>query len=77
MTSSMGRAFSILLLLSFSLFVNLSNPVNANINGDQGVGTIIDDDGTQPKTVSFQDGVDGYTGGRDTKIKAYYSIYIK
>src|SRR5574341_2123441 len=49
--------------------VNLSNAVNATIGDNQGIGTITNDDGVQPPvTVSFQDGVGGYTGTRDTKL---------
>jgi hypothetical protein len=49
--------------------VNLSNAVNATIGDPQGTGTINNDDGVQPPvTVSFQDGVSGYTGTRDTKL---------
>ncbi|MCI0692430.1 hypothetical protein L0337_10560, partial [candidate division KSB1 bacterium] len=52
-----------------TFFVNLSNAVNATIGNDQGTGTITNDDGLQqPVTVSFQDGVGGYTGTRDTKL---------
>jgi hypothetical protein len=51
--------------------VDLSNPVNATLSDNQGVGTIMDDDGgVQPVTVSFQDGVNGYSGTRDTKMKS-------
>jgi hypothetical protein len=50
--------------------VDLSNAVNATIGDSLGTGTIIDDDGTGPVTVSFQDGIDGYTGTRDTKMKS-------
>jgi hypothetical protein len=50
--------------------VDLSNPVNATIGDNQGTGTIIDDDDTGPVTVSFQDGVNGYTGMRGTKMKS-------
>ena len=48
--------------------VNLSNAINANIVDNQGNGTILNDDGTQPITVSFQDGVNAYNGTRDTKL---------
>ncbi|MCI0698403.1 DNRLRE domain-containing protein, partial [candidate division KSB1 bacterium] len=52
-----------------TFFVNLSNAVNATIGDNQGTGTISNDDGAQPPvTVSFQDGVGGYTGTRDTKL---------
>jgi hypothetical protein len=53
-----------------TFFVDLSNAVNATIGDSLGTGTIIDDDGTGPVTVSFQDGIDGYTGTRDTKMKS-------
>ncbi|MFB3077654.1 MAG: Calx-beta domain-containing protein, partial [Lysobacterales bacterium] len=50
--------------------VDLSNAVNATLSDNQGVGTITDDDGGgQPVTVSFQDGVNGYSGTVDTKLK--------
>jgi hypothetical protein len=53
-----------------TLFVNLSNATNATIGDDQGIGTIINDDGPDPVTVSFQDGVNGYNGTRDTKLRS-------
>jgi len=54
-----------------TFFVNLSNAANASIADNQGIGTITDDDGTQPPVaVSFQDGVNGYSGTRDTKLKS-------
>jgi ribosomal protein L35AE/L33A len=51
-----------------TFFVNLSNAVNASIGDDQGVGTITNDDGPDPVAVSFQDGVNGYSGTRDTRL---------
>ena len=48
--------------------VDLSNPINATLSDDQGVGTITDNDGVRPVTVSFQDGLNGYSGTRDTKL---------
>jgi hypothetical protein len=51
-----------------TFFVNLSNAVNANIGDSQGMATIINDDGPDPVTVSFQDGINGYDGTRDTKL---------
>jgi hypothetical protein len=51
--------------------VDLSNAVNASISDNQGVGTITDNDGGGPPvTASFQDGVDGYSGTRDTRLLA-------
>ena len=51
--------------------LDLSNAVNATLSDNQGVGTITDNDGGgQPVTVSFQDGVNGYSGTRDTKLKS-------
>jgi hypothetical protein len=52
-----------------TFLVNLSNvSSNATIGDGQGTGTITDDDGLQPITVSFQDGIDGYSGTRDTEL---------
>jgi uncharacterized protein YjiK len=52
-----------------TFFVNLNSAVNATISDNQGIATITDDDGgVQPVTESFQDGVNGYTGTRDTKL---------
>ena len=52
-----------------TFFVNLSNAVNAAIADNQSTGTITDDDGSEPSViVSFQDGVNGYNGTRDTKL---------
>jgi hypothetical protein len=52
-----------------TFFVNLTNvSSNATIGDDQGTGTITDDDGLQPITVSFQDGLNGYSGTRDTEL---------
>jgi hypothetical protein len=48
--------------------VDLSNPVNASIADNQGAGTITDDDAQGPVTSSFQDGVNGYNGTRDTQL---------
>ncbi|MHA2282672.1 MAG: DNRLRE domain-containing protein [Promethearchaeota archaeon] len=54
-----------------SFFVNLSNASSEAAMGDsQGVGTIVGDDGPLPVTVSFQDGINGFSGTRDTKLKA-------
>ena len=53
-----------------TFYVNLSNVVNANMGRDQGMATILNDDGPDPVTLSFQDGVNGFTGTRDTKIKS-------
>jgi PKD repeat protein len=53
-----------------NFILNLSNASsNAMINKGQGLGTITNDDGLPSTvTVSFQDGVSGYNGTRDTKI---------
>jgi hypothetical protein len=53
--------------------VDLSSPLNATIVDGQGTGTINANDGGggEPVTMSFQDGVDGYSGTRDTRI--YFS----
>jgi disulfide oxidoreductase YuzD len=48
--------------------VDLSNPVNATVTDNQGIGTITNDDVQGPVTVSFQDGVNGYNGTRDTHL---------
>jgi uncharacterized protein YjiK len=53
-----------------TFFVNLSNAVNAPISDDQGAGTILNDDGPQLITLSFQDGTSGYSGTRDTWIES-------
>ncbi|KPJ93408.1 MAG: hypothetical protein AMJ53_07310, partial [Gammaproteobacteria bacterium SG8_11] len=53
-----------------TFFVNLSNAVNAPISDDQGMGTILNDDGPQLITLSFQDGTNGYNGTRDTWIES-------
>lgn len=50
--------------------IDLSNAVNALITDDQGMCTIIGDDGAQPIIASFQDGIGGYNGTRDTRIIA-------
>jgi uncharacterized protein YjiK len=53
-----------------TFFVNLSNvSSNATLGDDQGKGTILDDDGSDPVTVSFQDGVNSYRGTQDTKLQ--------
>jgi hypothetical protein len=58
--------------LNETFFINLSNADGAAIADYQGQGTIYDDDnaggGTGEFTVSFQEGVDGYSGTRDTKL---------
>ena len=46
----------------------LSNPVNAALSDGEGTATIMDNDGPRPITVSFQEGVGGYNGARDTKL---------
>jgi hypothetical protein len=56
-----------------TFFVNLSNATNADIGDDQGIGTITNDDSPDPVTVSFQDGVNGYNGTRDTKLRANFA----
>jgi hypothetical protein len=53
-----------------TFFVNLSNATNADIGDGQGIGTITNDDSPDPVTVSFQDGVNGYDGTRDTKLRS-------
>jgi len=52
-----------------TFFVNLSNAVNASIGDDQGIGIILDDDGSGPVTVSFQEGVNGINVSRDAEIQ--------
>jgi hypothetical protein len=56
--------------LDETIFVNLSDAIHATIADSVGTGTIMVDDGTGLVTVSFQNGVNGYTGTRDTKMKS-------
>lgn len=51
-----------------TFFVTLSNAVNAPLGDSEGSATITNDDGATTVTVSFQDGIDGYSGTRDTKF---------
>lgn len=54
-----------------SFQVWLSNAVNAALGDGVGSATIIDDDGPQTVfTVTLQEGVDGYSGARDTWINS-------
>ena len=52
-----------------SFFVDLSNAVNAPLAINQGTGTITGDDGPSSVVISFQDGVNGYSGTRDAVLK--------
>lgn len=56
---------------SETFFVNLNNALNATIADNQGVGTIVNNGGIMPVTVSFQGGVNGYNGARDTKLVSH------
>ena len=49
--------------------VDLSNATVVNIGDNQGIATIIGDDGPDPIVVSFKDGVNGYTGTRDAVLR--------
>ncbi len=53
-----------------TFFVNLTNGVNAPIGDDQGIGNILNDDGPELITLSFQEGLSGYDGAHDTWIES-------
>lgn len=54
--------------LDETIIINLSESSNATIRDNQGIVTIVDNDSELPVTMSFQDGINGYNGTRDTRL---------